>query len=108
MKQVLIKDGATKLFAGFISEVEQEDVEGHPTALIFTVQCVDFSILCDDHQVARSYEVPTQTLYDVVSDVVTRDLAGEGISVAGVATSTNTLEIVVTRPEAAMMAMMPA
>ncbi|MDA8212155.1 MAG: hypothetical protein M0021_09800 [Clostridia bacterium] len=76
-QEVIITDGGTRRFAGTIDEPDEEAIPGN-NALRFDCSCVDYNQIPDRHLVARVYE--NQTLGNIVRDIVTQDLAGEGIT----------------------------
>lgn len=79
--EVLIYDDAGDLvFGGSIERPKRRRlISGGP--LETTVACVDFNQIADRHIVARTYS--NTTAGEIVRDIVTNDLAGEGISVIG-------------------------
>lgn len=81
--EVILLNGATRLFAGTIDSFDEEILMGS-SALAFEVSCVDYNALPGRHLVARAYEA--QTLGAIVADIVTQDLAGEGITTTYVQT----------------------
>lgn len=78
---VQVTDGADTKFAGTIDETERSIPPGSD-AVVVMGRCVDYNQLADRHVVARSYT--QETLGDIVRDIVTNDLAGEGITTTGV------------------------
>lgn len=72
-----------RIFAGSISRISESQHVG-TSGLWYEIECADYNELCDRHFVARAYD--NQTLGQIVTDIVTQDLAGEGISTAGVET----------------------
>jgi len=76
-QEVIFTQDGVRIFAGTIDEVEEQKEEGS-SAMIFQIRCVDYNQLCDRHLVARVYE--NQTLGAIVKDIVTQDLAGEGVT----------------------------
>lgn len=78
---VLLADGATQLFGGFIQRVSVEQ-EGDSDFLAYDVEAEDYSGLFDRHLVARVYE--NQTAGAIARDVLAQDLAGEGLSNTGI------------------------
>lgn len=83
--EVIITDGATRIFAGSIDSIGEENPLG-TAALTLNVECVDYNQIADRHLVARVYETANQTLRDIVLDIVAKDLAGEGITTVNVQT----------------------
>jgi hypothetical protein len=85
--EVIITDGATRYFGGFIDSFTEElTINGNQASLSYTVDCVSYDALADRRLVAASYENPTQTLFDLVSDIVTNVLTGDGITTTNVDT----------------------
>lgn len=86
-QSVVITNGATRIFAGTIDKIEEEAIIGTAApCLTYHVQCVDYNQLADRHLVARAYATASQTLYDIVLDIVAQDLVGEGVTTTAVAT----------------------
>lgn len=83
---VLIQADGVDVFGGTVDAFTAETVPGTSGAKVYDVRCVSYDQLLDRHLVARSYEDPAQTLADIVTDIITQDLAGEGITTANVAT----------------------
>ena len=79
-QEVIITKDGTRIFAGSIDEWEEEDLPGQVVEGI--IPCVDYNQIADRHLVARVYE--NQTLGAIVADMVTQDLAGEGITTTNV------------------------
>ena len=79
-QEVIITKDGTRIFAGSIDEWEEEDLPGQVVEGI--IPCVDYNQIADRHLVARVYE--NQTLGAIVADIVTQDLAGEGITTTNV------------------------
>jgi hypothetical protein len=73
--------GPERLFGGILQE-PQEWEEPATDTLFFECAAVEFSSICDRHIVTRIYE--QQTVDDIVRDIASRDLLGEGILTAGV------------------------
>lgn len=85
--EVIIADGATRYFAGFVDSFTEElTIEGNQAALSYQVEGVSYDALADRRLVAASYESPSQTLSTLVIDIVTNALAGDGISTTNVDT----------------------
>lgn len=84
---VLIKNGATSIFGGTIETYEIEELAPNSarTELLFTINCVDYSELADRHLVARTYTAGGQTADSIMLDIVSKDLAGEGVTTSQVA-----------------------
>lgn len=81
---ITLVEDATTVFAGTIDEIiETREVGMYGTDLNeFQIQGVDYNQICDRHHVARIYT--SQTLKQIVEDIVTQDLAGEGITTTAV------------------------
>jgi hypothetical protein len=76
-QSVVITEGATKRFAGFIDSVKESKVQGSP-ALEYEVGCVDYCSYCDRHLVFAAYE--SMAAGDIVKDLISTWMAGEGIT----------------------------
>ena len=77
---VSITNGGVTIFGGTIDSVKEREIPGN-IANRFEVTCVDYNQIVDRHRVAREYLA--DTIGDIVVDIVTQDLAGEGITVQG-------------------------
>ena len=86
---VTVVDGGTTYFAGTIEEVQEVAWAGGTTQTL-TVTCVDYTQLCDRHLVAR--EFTSQTLVQIVTDLVTLALPGEGITYSATGTPVVTID----------------
>ena len=82
-QEAIILDGAVRRFAGTLDE-SSEAVPLGTSALVVQCQCADYNQIADRHLVARVYE--NQTLGAIVTDIVTQDLAGEGVTTTNVQT----------------------
>lgn len=80
---VEVREAGALRFAGTIDSMSEHQPTG-TTTLEVQCDCVDFNQLADRRLVARAYE--NQTLQHIVRDIVTQDLAGEGITTVGVQT----------------------
>jgi hypothetical protein len=81
-QEVVILNGTPRAFAGFVEDFSEKRLSGPVARLAYSVNCVDYNAIADRHHVARVYEVVGQTMGDIVIDIVTKDLAGEGITTA--------------------------
>ena len=85
--EVIVSDGATRYFGGFIDSFSEElTIDGNQTALTYDVEAVSYDALADRRLVAASYETPGQTLFDIVDDIVTNTMAGDGLTTTNVST----------------------
>lgn len=85
--EIVIADGSTRYFAGYIdSFTEALTIDGNQASLSYEVEAVSYDALCDRRLVAASYENPTQTLFDLVNDIATNTLAGDGLTTTNVDT----------------------
>lgn len=73
---ILTKDG-TRVFGGTIDDYDAYIVPG-TSMLRINVSCVDYNQLSDRHIVARTYE--NMLAGDIIRDIVSNDLSGEGIT----------------------------
>lgn len=89
----VLKDGATKYFAGTIRTIEEYC---HPPLYRkqFTVRALDYNHICDRRRTASiTYSgSPAMTLRDIVLELVANFLDGEGITTTNVATGPTILE----------------
>lgn len=71
------------IFGGFIDSVSEElTIDGNTTSLDLELECVSYDAIADRHLVAARYDTSGQTLQDIVDDIVTNVLTGEGVTVA--------------------------
>jgi len=85
--EIIIADGATVLFGGLIdSYQEQVIIDGNLLAVQRELEAVSFDALADRRLVAATYEASGQKLFDIVDDVVTVHLAGDGLDTSEVET----------------------
>lgn len=85
--EVIIADGATRYFGGFINGFNETlTIDGNTSSLSYEVDCVSYDALADRRLVAASYENPAQTLSTIVSDVVTNFLNSDGLTTTNVDT----------------------
>jgi hypothetical protein len=85
--EVIISDGATRYFAGFVDSFTEElTLRGNQASLSYELEAVSYDALADRRLVAASYETPGQTLFDLVDDIVTQFMLGDGITTANVDT----------------------
>jgi hypothetical protein len=83
--EITIDDGTGLIFGGLIDSYSEEVItDGNLLAVQRELECVSFDALADRRLVAASYETPSQTLFDLVDDVVTNFLAGDGIDTTNV------------------------
>lgn len=89
----VVKDGATKYFAGTIYSIVERC---HPPLFTkqFTLRVLDYNHICDRRRVAAiTYSAsPALTLRDIVLEIVGTSLDGEGITTTNVATGPTILE----------------
>jgi hypothetical protein len=73
------------IFGGLIDSVSEALViDGNRSWLRREVECVSFDALADRRLVAATYETQPQTLADIVTDVVTNYMNGDGITTINV------------------------
>lgn len=71
------------IFGGFIDSVSEElTIDGNTSSLDLDLECVSFDAIADRHLVAATYDTPSQTLQDIVDDIVANVLTGEGVTVS--------------------------
>ncbi len=70
---VVIFDGATKIFGGRIAQVA-ESVLNDSDGLVYTIDCVDFTIDLDSILVSQTYA--NQTIQAIISDIITNNASG--------------------------------
>ncbi len=78
-----LESGPERLFGGILTEPSEFEELG-AEEIFFECEAVEFSSVCDRRLVTRIYE--GQNVDVIVRDIVTRDLAGEGINTGGVVT----------------------
>jgi hypothetical protein len=83
---VIVELSGSKIFGGLIDSMRERVIVNQAAHLEFDVDCVSFDSLADIRVIARTYESPTQTLGSIVTDIVTNDFVGDGISTTNVAT----------------------
>lgn len=75
------------IFGGLIDSVgEALVIDGNQSWLRREVECVSFDALADRRLVAATYEAGSQTLNDIVTDVVTNFMAGDNVTTTNVDT----------------------
>ncbi len=79
---VLVTKDGLRLFAGTIEDYGEVMIQSNPNARITTIQAVDNNQLLDKRQIVRNFEVPGQTVGDLVRIIIDEFLFEEGI-VAG-------------------------
>jgi hypothetical protein len=85
--EIVINDGATVVFGGLIDSYNEEVIiDGNLLAVQRDIEAVSYDALADRRLVAASYESGTQTLFDIVDDVATNHLTGDGIDTSEVDT----------------------
>lgn len=77
---------ALRVFGGSIETTLEQLAVTNGSTLLIDCDCVSFDALADRRLVARAYDSPTQTLFDVVDDIITQDFAGDGIDTSNVET----------------------
>lgn len=87
-EEVIILDGATRIFGGTIEETNYFIYKG-TNLKEYTIQCIDFNQVTDRLRIAETYE--NQTVTQIVTDIITNYLADEGISLGTVPSSTPTI-----------------
>ena len=90
--EVIIEDGALgRLFAGIITKVElAADYKNH-TLQVWTVDCIDYTVLLDRRLVVETYS-------NMTADAIFRDIAAKycpGFTVNGVRTGAPTVEYLI-------------
>jgi hypothetical protein len=71
------------LFGGFVDSINEAlTIDGNLESLDLELECVSYDAIADRHLVAASYEVSNQTLFDIVDDINTQFMDGEGITLA--------------------------
>ena len=81
------------IFGGLIDSVaEALVIDGNQTWLRREVECVSFDALADRRLVAATYEAGSQTLNDIVTDVVTNYMVGDNVTTTNVDTGGITID----------------
>lgn len=81
---LLIKVDGTTIFAGTIDRLSEHREKALGKVLYIDVECVSWEQILDRHLIADSYE--NQTLAQIVNDIRTTDLDGEGLTDADIQT----------------------
>lgn len=81
---ILIKVDGTTIFAGTIDRLKEFREKALSKVLYIDIECVSWEQILDRHLIADAYE--NQTLADIVNDIRTTDLAGEGLTDADIQT----------------------
>jgi len=76
-QEVIVLDGATRIFGGTIEEFSYTILKG-TTTKEYTIECLDFNQITDRIRIAETYE--DQTVTAIVTDIITNYLADDGIS----------------------------
>lgn len=87
-EEVIILDGATRIFGGTIENLNYFIYKGTNVKEYF-VECIDFNQVTDRLRIAKTYA--NETVTDIVTDIITNYLSAEGISLGSVPTSTPTI-----------------
>ena len=81
------------IFGGLIDSVaEALVIDGNQSWLRREVECVSFDALADRRLVAATYEAGSQTLNDIVTDVVTNYMVGDNVTTTNVDTGGITID----------------
>ena len=90
-EEVILFDGATRLYAGILFEPSETIIPG---ATLRRIACsaVGYELIADRHLVRAVYE--NKTVAFIVSDILTTDLAGEGITAGTIDTGPTIIKIV--------------
>ncbi|NOZ27957.1 MAG: hypothetical protein GXP39_07895 [Chloroflexi bacterium] len=82
-QEIVIQDGTTKLFAGYIVSVKRDIVAG--TGTIYVAECEDYSLLFRTKLVDEHYL--NQTDQAIIQDLISTYLGAEGFTTTSVASS---------------------
>ena len=81
--EVIISDGATRIFGGTVDSFSKRNIKG-TSIKRYQITCVDFNQIGDRRRVAASYE--DKTVSYIVNDIITNVLAAEGIIAGSIQT----------------------
>lgn len=87
-EEVIITDGATRIFGGTIENLNYFIYKG-TNVREYTVECVDFNQVTDRLRIAQTYA--NQTVTEIVTDIINKYLATEGISLGNIPSTTPTI-----------------
>jgi hypothetical protein len=65
-REVIILDGATRVFGGIISQIAEAAVAWN--IIEYTINCIDYTRLLDQHLVAESYE--NKTITEIITSLI--------------------------------------
>lgn len=87
-EEVIILDGATRIFGGTIENLNYFIYKG-TTTKEYTVECIDFNQITDRLRIAKTYS--NESVTDIVTDIITNYLSAEGISLGNVPATSPTI-----------------
>lgn len=87
-EEVIITDGATRIFGGTIENLNYFIYKG-TNVKEYTVECIDFNQATDRLRIAQTYA--NQTVTQIVTDIINKYLVAEGISLGDVPSTTPTI-----------------
>jgi hypothetical protein len=94
-QEVIIMNGATKIFGGTIQSFTKFTIAKGSSTVQYNVNCVDFNQILDRIRVAEVYENKTVTY--IVNDIITNYLSAEGISAGTIQTGPTLTKVVFNR-----------
>ena len=83
-EEVIILDGATRIFGGTIENLSYFIYKG-TTLKEYSIQCIDYNQITDRLRIAQTYA--NQTVTEIVTDIISKYLSAEGISLGTVTTT---------------------